>query len=80
MGRPSKGHDLKISVTARYDPDLIREIDEIVKIMYSDRSKILAQCIRHGLQAFKNSNPDIAHRLDAARKQHLHQKTASRKS
>lgn len=59
--------EYKISVTGRFGKDLIAEIDEIAAAVYANRTAIMQECIRFGLEEFKRKRPDIIKSVESIR-------------
>ena len=58
MGRPPKGPNPTVSVTARLDTELVNEIDDLSKALRgNNRSALLQEIIGLGLEAWKKQNP-----------------------
>ncbi|KAB2836525.1 MAG: hypothetical protein F9K48_01590 [Candidatus Brocadia sp.] len=58
MGRPPKGPDPTVSVTARLSSKLVAEIDDLSKaIRANNRTAILQEIVEYGLEVWKKKNP-----------------------
>ena len=58
MGRPPKGPDPTVSVTARFNAKMINEIDDLSKAMRgNNRTALLQEILELGLEAWKRNNP-----------------------
>jgi hypothetical protein len=69
MGRPPKGPDPTVSVTARISAKIINEIDDLTKAMRGhNRTALLQEIIELGLEVWKKSNPSALDLLREYRK------------
>lgn len=59
MEKIGKKLDDYTSVTARLDAMMIKEIDGIAEALFSNRTAILQECLRLGLEAFKKKRPEM---------------------
>lgn len=74
MARPKNPEDT-LQVTIRLAIKRIKELDEIAEAMYSNRTAIIKQCIKLGLNVLKKENPGIKEQIAMLRKR----KQASKK-
>lgn len=63
MGRPKTNKEWKISITAKFEPDLAREIDDLANANYAYRTRILEEIVKLGLVEFKKMNPKMEQQL-----------------
>lgn len=68
MEKDKRNHESYVSVTARIDSKLVKEIDGIAEALYSSRTAILQICLNLGLEMFKKKRPELMQAVEAYQK------------